>query len=198
MKIVLNLNFNIVLKSDVFLLDLIFFEKRKDCLVDGIDLGLVVFFDSLDLLEKFFFCLLWKVSDSLSCNLMDMVSSELFVVFFLDDFDELFLWPWKAPIEKHILNLLSGFADFINPFVENQWYFIDDVRGFGSFFFNELKDLISAHKEALFVGNAALAISIAAYKCVLFTVRIVTCQIWLIALDAAGFDVELAFVEKLA
>jgi hypothetical protein len=58
MKIVLNLNFNIVLKSDVFLLDLIFLEKRKDCIVDGIDLGLVVFFDSLDLLAKFLFSIL--------------------------------------------------------------------------------------------------------------------------------------------
>ena len=93
MKIVLNLNFNIVLKSDVFLLDLIFFEKRKDRFIDRINLGLIVFFDSFDLLEKFFFSLLGEVSDGLSSNLMDMVSSELFVVFFLNDFDELFLWP---------------------------------------------------------------------------------------------------------
>ena len=198
MKIVLNLNFNIVLKSDVILLDLIFFEKRKDRFIDRINLGLIVFFDSFDLLEKFFFSLLGEVSDGLSSNLMDMVSSELFVVFFLNDFDELFLWPWEAPIEKHILNLLSGFRDFINPFVKNQRYFIDDVRGFGSFLFNELENLISACKEALFMFNATLTISIATYECVLLTVGVVACQIGLIAFDAVGFYVELACVLNLA
>jgi hypothetical protein len=34
----------------------------------------------------------------LGCYLIDVVAGEIFVVLFLDDFDEFFFRPWKTPI----------------------------------------------------------------------------------------------------
>jgi hypothetical protein len=93
MKITFKLNIDTLLKSDIFLLDLILFKKRQNCFVHGVDLSLAVFLDSLNLKEKFLFGLLRKVSSGLSCDLIDVVSSEVFVILFLDDFDKLFFSP---------------------------------------------------------------------------------------------------------